>query len=102
MKRRPKIGLILPVSGSTPPPEAGRMYPDVEFIARGLGLKTMNEAGYNSVVDDIERVAAELAMEGPDALTLIGTSLTFYRGAPRSMRRSWNASNASPVCLASA
>jgi arylmalonate decarboxylase len=81
MAKRPKIGLILPVSGSSPPPEAARMYPEIEFIARSLGLKTMNEQGYDSVVDRIGAAAAELAAEKPDALTLIGTSLSFYKGA---------------------
>ncbi len=81
MIRRRKIGLILPVSGSEPPPEAARMYPHIDFIARSLGLKTMNQQGYDSVVDRIGEVAAELAAERPDALTLIGTSLSFYRGA---------------------
>jgi arylmalonate decarboxylase len=57
------------------------MYPDIDFLAKGLGLKTMNEQGYDSVVDRIGDVAGELAARRPDALTLIGTSLSFYRGA---------------------
>ena len=81
MSERPSIGLILPVGGPAPPPEAARMYPDIDFFAKGLGLKTMNEQGYDSVVDRIGDVAAELATRKPDALTLIGTSLSFYKGA---------------------
>lgn len=81
MSGRPKIGLILPVGAPVPPPEAARMYPGIEFFARSLGLKTMNREGYDSVVGSIGAAAAELAAEKPDALTLIGTSLSFYRGA---------------------
>ncbi len=81
MAVKPKIGLILPVGAAVAPPEAARMYPDIEFSARSLGLKTMNREGYDSVVDRIGAAAAELAAEKPDALTLIGTSLSFYRGA---------------------
>ena len=81
MEKRPKIGLIVPVGAASPPPEAHRMYPGIDFSARTLGLKTMNKEGYDSVVGKIAEAAAELAAEKPDALTLIGTSLSFYKGA---------------------
>ena len=76
-----KIGLIIPTAGTQVPVEAAQMYPDLTFMARGLGLQTMTQQGFDSVIHRIDEVAGSFVGEGCDAMTLIGTSLSFYRGA---------------------
>jgi arylmalonate decarboxylase len=57
------------------------MYPGVEFIARGVGVRSLTPGGYDSAWDGIVPAADHLAAQGVDAIMVIGTSLTFYRGA---------------------
>ncbi len=58
------------------------MYPvGVEFLIEGLGLETMTPAGYDSVIDRIAPAAQALARQGAHAIVLMGTSLSFYKGA---------------------
>ena len=76
-----RIGLIIPTAGTTVPVEASQMYPSLTFQARGLGLQTMTQDGFDAVFDRVADLAAEFVGEGHDAMTLIGTSLSFYRGA---------------------
>jgi arylmalonate decarboxylase len=79
MKKR--IGLIIPTTGTKVPVEAARMYPEIDFVARGLGLQSMTREGFDAVFDRIGELAAEFRTDRLDAMTLIGTSLSFYRGA---------------------
>lgn len=77
----PTLGLIFPVTRPVPP-EGLAMYPSgVKFIVTGLGLKTMTPDGYDAVIDRIGPAAAELAKQGANAVVLMGTSLSFYKGA---------------------
>jgi len=77
----PTLGLISPVD-LTIPPEANQMYPTgVAFRAASVGLKTMTPEGYDQVLDRIEPVARDLASQGAQAIVLMGTSLSFYKGA---------------------
>lgn len=63
------------------PAHGPALYGDaVRFIASGLGLEAMSVDGYDDVIDRVGEVAAELADAGADAVTLMGTSLSFYRG----------------------
>ena len=41
----------------------------------------MTPAGYDEVLDRLAPTAAELARQGAQAITLMGTSLSFYKGA---------------------
>ncbi len=77
---RPVLGLISPVEASVPP-EASVLYPGVRFEVRGLGLKTMTPAGYDQVLERIAPAGRALARIGAEAIVLMGTSLSFYRGA---------------------
>jgi arylmalonate decarboxylase len=57
------------------------MYADaVEFLVEGLGLATMTPDGYEAVLDRIAPTARMLAERGAEAIVLMGTSLSFYKG----------------------
>ncbi|HEY4214006.1 MAG TPA: aspartate/glutamate racemase family protein [Steroidobacteraceae bacterium] len=77
----PILGLLGPVE-STVPPEATALYPSgVHFEAASVGLATMTPEGYDAVLDRIAPTAQALAKRGARAIALMGTSLSFYRGA---------------------
>lgn len=78
----PSLGLIFPPAGRGIPEEGLAMYPQrVNFLVEGLGLKTMTPEGYDAVLERIVPTAQELARAGARAITLMGTSLSFYKGA---------------------
>jgi arylmalonate decarboxylase len=63
------------------------MYPTgVKFITVGLGLKTMTPEGYDAVIDRIGPAGEQLAEQGANAVVLMGTSLSFYKGAAFNVR----------------
>ena len=58
------------------------MYPTgIRFINAELGLKTMTPEGYDAVIDRIGPAGEKLAGQGANAVVLMGTSLSFYKGA---------------------
>lgn len=78
----PTLGMIFPPANYPVPPEAHRMYPTgIRFLAIGVGLPSMTPEGYDSVVDKIVPSALQLAKQGANAISIMGTSLTFYKGA---------------------
>jgi arylmalonate decarboxylase len=75
------LGLLVPVESAVPP-EANRLYPQgVRFLNESLGLARMTPEGYDQVLDRIEPMARSLSQHGATAITLMGTSLSFYKGA---------------------
>ena len=77
----PTLGLLGPVESAVPP-EAHLLYPGgVRFLGASLGLATMTPEGYDQVLDRIGPLAKALAQEGAQAITLMGTSLSFYKGS---------------------
>lgn len=80
MKQHIAIGLVVPYAGDRIPPEGPMMYPDVTFIPRGVGVRSLTPTGYDHAWNGILSAAEHLAKEGVDAIMVIGTSLTFYRG----------------------
>ncbi|MGB3070589.1 MAG: aspartate/glutamate racemase family protein [Ottowia sp.] len=77
----PHLGLIVPPSDGAVPPEGAALYTGrAHFSARGLGLSEISNRGYNAVIDRVAALARELADAGALALSLMGTSLSFYRG----------------------
>jgi arylmalonate decarboxylase len=77
----PTLGLIFPVTRPVPE-EALAMYPSgIKFINASVGLKTMTPEGYDAVIDRIGPAAEKLAAQGANAIVLMGTSLSFYKGA---------------------
>jgi arylmalonate decarboxylase len=80
--KEPTLGMIFPPANYPVPPEAKRMYPSgIRFLAIGVGLPSMTPEGYDSVIDKIVPSAMELKKQGADAISIMGTSLTFYKGA---------------------
>jgi arylmalonate decarboxylase len=81
MPETPALGLIVPRKIEVPS-EALTMYPSgVRFLIEAVGLEFMTPAGYESVLDRIVPAAQALAGRGAQAIALMGTSLSFYRGA---------------------
>jgi arylmalonate decarboxylase len=62
------------------PFEGPIMYPGVRFIPRGVGVRALTPEGYEPAWNGILPAADYLAKQGVDAIMVIGTSLTFYRG----------------------
>jgi arylmalonate decarboxylase len=78
----PVLGLIFPPANTPVPPEAHLMYPSgIEFRATGVGLERMTPEGYDQVVGRIVPAAQSMAAQGANAIAVMGTSLTFYKGA---------------------
>ncbi|WP_459616113.1 arylmalonate decarboxylase [Bordetella sp. 2513F-2] len=79
---RPLIGLIVPPAQGRVPPDGPVLYPHVRFVARGLALESVTPQGYDGVIDSVVQHAVALRQAGAQAVSLMGTSLSFYRGAP--------------------
>jgi len=80
MRKHLKIGLVVPFATDRVPIEGPLMYPEVTFIPKGVGVRALTPEGYDAAWDGIVPAAKELAAKGVDAIMVIGTSLTFYRG----------------------
>jgi arylmalonate decarboxylase len=72
--------MTVPFADNRVPDEGLVMYPDIEFVPRGTGVRSLTPEGYDAAVDKMIPGAEELAREGVEAVMLMGTSLTFYRG----------------------
>jgi arylmalonate decarboxylase len=87
MSKTHTIGLVTPQSTDRVPPEGAQMYPDVNFIPKGVGVRALTPEGYDFAWDGILPAAEKLAeQEGVEAVMVAGTSLTFYRGAEEHAR----------------
>lgn len=81
MPDRPVIGMIVPLADGGVPPECPALYGDrAEFIVEGLGLRRLTPQGYDKVIGRTGELAARLAARGAAAISLMGTSLSFYLG----------------------
>ena len=80
MSKPTTIGLVVPFATDNLPIECALMYPDVRFMARGVGVRALTPEGYDPAFNAIIPAALDLAAKGVDAIMVIGTSLTFYRG----------------------
>jgi arylmalonate decarboxylase len=80
MKKEMVIGLVVPFSTDKIPDEGPMMYPGVKFVPRAVGVRALTPEGYDAAWNGIVPAAKALAKEGVDAIMVIGTSLTFYRG----------------------
>ena len=78
----PVLGLIVPPQAGEVPSDGPILYADrARFIARGLGLGEISTSGYEAVIDRVVELTRALAGDGAQAISLMGTSLSFFRGA---------------------
>jgi arylmalonate decarboxylase len=80
MAKQHTIGLVVPFAKDEVPFEGPIMYPGVRFIPRGVGVRALTPEGYEPAWNAILPAAEHLAKQDVDAIMVIGTSLTFYRG----------------------
>src|SRR5258706_8759063 len=81
MPKDVSIGLVVPFATDAVPEEGLQMYPGVRFVPRGVGVRSLTPTGYDSACDAILPAGEYLAKQDVDAIMVIGTSLTFYRGS---------------------
>ncbi len=78
----PVMGMIFPPANNPVPPEATQLYPKgVTFLAEGLAFNGMTIESYDEAVPRIVPAALKLKERGATAISIMGTSLTFYKGA---------------------
>uniref|UniRef100_UPI0001C4E262 Arylmalonate decarboxylase n=1 Tax=Bordetella bronchiseptica TaxID=518 RepID=UPI0001C4E262 len=77
----PTIGMIVPPAAGLVPADGARLYPDLPFIASGLGLGSVTPEGYDAVIESVVDHARRLQKQGAAVVSLMCTSLSFYRGA---------------------
>jgi arylmalonate decarboxylase len=80
MSKDATIGLVVPFAEDKVPDEGRQMYPDARFLPRGVGVRSLTPEGFAAAFDAIVPAADHLAAQGVDAIMVVGTSLTFYRG----------------------
>lgn len=74
-------GLIVPPADGRVPQDGPLLYGDrVKFIARGLGIGAVSPDGFDPVIGSILDKARELRDAGAQVISLMGTSISFYRG----------------------
>src|SRR6266852_5901794 len=74
------VGLVVPFTTDEVPFEGPIMYPGVRFVPRGVGVRNLTPEGYEPAWNGILPAAEYLAAQNVDAIMVIGTSLTFFRG----------------------
>lgn len=78
---QPHLGLIVPPAAGAVPVDGPLLYGGrIRFSARGLGLGEISTRGYLEVIDSVVEQAVALKEEGVSAVSLMGTSLSFFRG----------------------
>ena len=78
----PVVGLIVPYTTATLPPEAMELYPSgIRFIAQPATVTALEESAYARAMELVLPAATKLKAAGADAICVRGTSLTFFRGA---------------------
>jgi arylmalonate decarboxylase len=77
----PHLGLIVPPAAGAVPVDGPLLYGErIRFSALGLGLGEISTRGYTEVIDTVVEKAVALKAEGASAVSLMGTSLSFFRG----------------------
>src|SRR5499427_10619957 len=79
----PALGLIFPPLNYPIPPDAKLLYPNgVQFLGNGVGLPGgMTLESYEEAIPRAVPAAEALAKQGAKAISVFGSSLTFYKGA---------------------
>jgi len=77
----PCVGLIVPPADGQVPPDAAELYGErLRFIARGIGIPAVSPEGFDTVIDVVLGCAEALRRDGAQVISLMGTSISFYRG----------------------
>lgn len=77
----PTLGVIVPPADGAVPPELPQLYGSrFRFAASGLGIPQISTAGFDTVIERVAECSRALAGAGARAVSLMGTSLSFYRG----------------------
>ncbi|MEQ1948504.1 MAG: arylmalonate decarboxylase [Bryobacteraceae bacterium] len=75
------VGMIFPPDAKIPP-DGRELYPSgVTFLGEGLNFKGMTPESFDEAVPRIVPAALRLKEQGAAAISIMGTSLTFYKGA---------------------
>lgn len=75
------IGLIVPPYEGGVPEEVTCLYGErARFISVGIGLEEMSASGYDAVIDRVSDCAKYLVNNGAGIISLMGTSISFYKG----------------------
>ncbi len=78
----PVLGMIFPPKNNPVPPEATELYPKgVKFLADDVAFNGMTIESYEEAVPRIVPAALRLKERGAQAISIMGTSLTFFKGA---------------------
>jgi arylmalonate decarboxylase len=79
----PIVGLIFPPLNYPIPTDTKMLYPKgVQFIGNGVGLSGgMTIEGYEEAIPRALPRAMDLAKQGAKAISVFGSSITFYKGA---------------------
>jgi arylmalonate decarboxylase len=79
---QPVLGMIFPPKNNPVPPEAAELYPKgVTFLADDVAFNGMTIESYEEAVPRIVPAALRLKDRGAQAISIMGTSLTFFKGA---------------------
>ena len=79
---QPVLGMIFPPADNPVPPEATLLYPNgITFLAEGLAFSGMSIEGYEEALPRLVPAAMKLKDRGATAISIMGTSITFYKGA---------------------
>jgi arylmalonate decarboxylase len=79
---QPVLGMIFPPADAPVPPEATLLYPSgITFLAEGLAFSGMTIEGYEEALPRLVPAALKLKQRGATAISIMGTSITFYKGA---------------------
>lgn len=75
------IGLVVPPVDGAVPPEAKVLYPQgIDFVAYGLGIREVSPAAFDVALARLPSAIAYLLERGAEAISLMGTSISFYGG----------------------
>lgn len=99
MASAPCIGLVVPPAHGEVPQDGPALYGGrYRFVARGLGIGGVSPEGFAPVVDTIVDRAVELRKAGAEVVSMMGTSISFYRGPEftESLRRAMEEATSVP------
>lgn len=76
-----RVGMIVPPAGDAVPPEAYDLYPEgIDFVARSLSIAGVEPRSFDIALERLPSAIDYLLDANVDAISLMGTSISFYRG----------------------